>query len=702
MMLSTTLLTTLLALPLQKAATREAGSPLPPSNEVVAQASGALQSGIRKRLMGRLVQRDGSAWGGASVRLISWPDWNYPGVGTFDDLSATTDARGRFKAMGLQHRRYYVWAWQALDDSRYRISEPGEFIPPGLPFILKEQDRTLRKQIVTVDVESWSRFGPFRIAVRQDPFFGSHYRALSKQLKPLPWILTDLDPGLPPDMPTGQSSNPGGRAEPEVDVARLLRLELPVLPWPRIRVEVLGKGGMLLFKRSLWLQKEGQGLAETRLSPGVPKQEHVRFYLDENLTKRAKGYKLYQRYMGRLVEMGGVDEDGQGRILLPHDPRKIYDNYWYERNPRYVGRLEGRAEASDYNLERMTRVGGGRGMRLRGAMGVLQQNHVLKLLVKSPEGKPLANLPLLVWQRERIPRLLRKVHVLPVTLVKTDAEGRLDYPWLSKEEYAVCAILPDDCLDMLMGSRPEDRKALIHPMVLLHRGLGIDLEKDKTVTLSVASLQKVQFEVAWDREKVREIPVVNVFSPIADNYGYARLLRLFCNRRGRVRALLPRRQQLPFLARSLLGVVEGVVSTEALGEGSIMKVVVRIPDAVEISGQILDARGQPVRSAGLSLANPWFSARYRKALLRFDIARIAVLADEQGRFRFFQEEVRAPLQLYVQAFSNEQSLRRSVHALDVEGNLTGLKIEVAGFEELPAVRRGVPPPKVRRIPVKKR
>lgn len=639
----------------------------PPGEE----SAKTLPRGRRKRLICRVVQKDASAWSGAHVRFVSWPAWNYPGLGSFDDLQAVADERGRVTVRGLLHRRYYVWAWQALGDDRYRISEPARFVAPGQPFILRERSFTVPRQRITVDVENWSRLGPFRIALRQNPFFGTYSASVAKELDLLPWIPTDLSAGE--------------------------EVELPVLPWRRVRVEVLGKGGLLLFQQSIPLEGPGASSAPRRLSAGKGELRHIRFYLDEALTKRARDYKLYQRYLGRLIELGGVDENGQGRILLPTRPRKIYDNFWFERNPFYVGRQEGRAEASDYNLTRMTRIAGGKGMPIRGGMGVLRDGRCLNLVVNAPDGKPIAGLPVLIWEKERRSRLRRMVHVLSGTAVETDREGRVDYPWFGWGEYAVFAILPDELLDRLMG----ESKLPIHPMVLLRTGYGLDLKQGELSTISIGDLRRVEFSIDWNKELVTQSPVVHLFDKQADTFGYTRLLRLPCDRRGRAVTLLPPARELRYMARSVLGVLTGVVSTGAKGAG-LVEISDRIPDAIAISGRIHDAQGRPVVSAAINLANPWFRARAQHPLLRFDLSRICTQVDEDGRFRFFQQQVQAPLQLYVQPYRGEQALRRSVHNLDVDGKLEGLDIEVEGLDDSAGGGKGVPQPRIRRLPVQKK
>jgi hypothetical protein len=666
MMFSSSILCALLLLPWQ----------VPPSDpgtdSSLDSSTASAVSGVRKRMLGRIVQKDGSAWAGAEVRLISWSDWNYPGVGKFDDLHAVTDARGRFSVKGLQHRRYCIWAWQEASDSAYRVSEPGRFVSPGQPFVLKEQELVVRKRMLKVDLTSWSRFGPFRIALRENPFVGAYSASVSKQLQMLVW--------LPTSLPVGEM------------------VEFPVLPWPHVRVELLGKGGLLLHQQSISLFEDGVGVAETVIRPAEGKQRNARFYLDPRLTKKAKGYKLYQRYLGRMIDLQAVDDDGQGRILLPLQVRTTNDRLWYERGPWYVGRLEGRAQGSDYNLQRSTRVGAGRGQYLRGALAVLPKSHPIQFTVRGPGGKPLAGLPVLIWQREAKIQLRSMVHVLPATMVETDAQGHLVYPWLSKQEYAILAILPDEVLDQLMG----DRKIPIHPTILLSRGLGIDVQSNKPRVFAVGDLQDVEFSIAWDKEKIRKAPNVNVFNPIADNSGYTRLLRLSCDLRGRARALVPPDQQLPYLVHSSLGVATGTVTTGAAGDvAEAVNIKTRIPEAIEISGTVRDAQGRPANPAGISLANPWFRSRGQHPLLRFDVSRISVLTDKQGRFRIFQEKVQSPLQLYVTLFRGTQQLRRTVHSLDPAAGLTGLEIEVQGLNLPQGRKQGVPLPKVRRVPVKK-
>ena len=75
----------------------------------------------RQRLFGVALRADRSPWVGAKVHACAAGPWTFA-IGERDQVTAHTDARGRFHVEVLGGRRYSVWAEQALEDGTVLVS----------------------------------------------------------------------------------------------------------------------------------------------------------------------------------------------------------------------------------------------------------------------------------------------------------------------------------------------------------------------------------------------------------------------------------------------------------------------------------------------------------------------------------------------------------------------------------------------------
>ena len=106
---------------------------------------------FRERVFGRATTVDGKAWKHAKVTLIGRAFPAYWHAGEADEVTATTDERGRFEARILSHRRYSSWAHSEHRDGGYRLSRIHDHIVPGVPVRLRE--RASRQPAIRLRVE---------------------------------------------------------------------------------------------------------------------------------------------------------------------------------------------------------------------------------------------------------------------------------------------------------------------------------------------------------------------------------------------------------------------------------------------------------------------------------------------------------------------------------------------------------------------
>lgn len=110
---------------------------------------------------GRVLDRTGQAWGGATVTLIARPIPEYPHVGDVDELQVTAAADGTFSARVLTFRRYSAWAHQGLADGSHRLTGIADDVSCGAKLELREREANqLRLRLQVDGIDKVTQWGP--------------------------------------------------------------------------------------------------------------------------------------------------------------------------------------------------------------------------------------------------------------------------------------------------------------------------------------------------------------------------------------------------------------------------------------------------------------------------------------------------------------------------------------------------------------
>jgi hypothetical protein len=99
-------------------------------------AAAALAQERREPLRGSAITAAGAAWSGATVHLLSRPLPGDERFGIADEITATTDDKGRFLVSLLPGRFYLAWASETLADGRVLTAWPVEDVIAGRPLEL--------------------------------------------------------------------------------------------------------------------------------------------------------------------------------------------------------------------------------------------------------------------------------------------------------------------------------------------------------------------------------------------------------------------------------------------------------------------------------------------------------------------------------------------------------------------------------------
>lgn len=113
----------------------------------------------REPLRGTATLADGTPWAGATVHLLTRPIANSERIGKPDQRTATTDARGRFRASLLVGRSYVAWATEELDGGSVRISEARERVLAGQPLQLAANSERRPVRLTFEGLDVWRQQG---------------------------------------------------------------------------------------------------------------------------------------------------------------------------------------------------------------------------------------------------------------------------------------------------------------------------------------------------------------------------------------------------------------------------------------------------------------------------------------------------------------------------------------------------------------
>jgi hypothetical protein len=113
----------------------------------------------REPVRGSAVDAAGAPWSGATVRLLSRPIPGDERFGRSDEVTVTSDAKGRFLVQLLPGRFYLAWAFEQLGDGRVRTSSPVEDVIAGRPLELVADAPRAPKNVRIEGLAAWQALG---------------------------------------------------------------------------------------------------------------------------------------------------------------------------------------------------------------------------------------------------------------------------------------------------------------------------------------------------------------------------------------------------------------------------------------------------------------------------------------------------------------------------------------------------------------
>ena len=121
----------------------------------------ALPAQARKPLLGTVVDGDGKPIAGAAVECVLAPDG--PDLPPVDVLTATTDARGRFRVDALPCAEYECWAAGPADSAGDRWITAVERVAVGQVVALAARERVGAKLLPIEGLAAWQARAPFTL-----------------------------------------------------------------------------------------------------------------------------------------------------------------------------------------------------------------------------------------------------------------------------------------------------------------------------------------------------------------------------------------------------------------------------------------------------------------------------------------------------------------------------------------------------------
>ena len=149
--------------------------------------AGALAGQDRDLVAGRVVDRDGEPWAGATVVLAATLMPAAPDLAGIDRVEVTTDARGIFRAQVLPDLAYAAWVAAFDEQRRLRRTELVHDVRPGAVVRLVEQSPVDDPRLTVLGLEAWAAHGPLRVELRSEVAeLGSETLTLDDGRAPLP------------------------------------------------------------------------------------------------------------------------------------------------------------------------------------------------------------------------------------------------------------------------------------------------------------------------------------------------------------------------------------------------------------------------------------------------------------------------------------------------------------------------------------
>lgn len=117
----------------------------------------------RVPIVGRTRLVDGSPWANATVVLQSWVHPEWPQLGVVDRIEARSDAKGRFRADGLQGRTYVAYAVLVDDMGRQLCSQPMGAGPAEAVELQSTHDWERPTTVKIAGIAPYRHLGPLRV-----------------------------------------------------------------------------------------------------------------------------------------------------------------------------------------------------------------------------------------------------------------------------------------------------------------------------------------------------------------------------------------------------------------------------------------------------------------------------------------------------------------------------------------------------------
>lgn len=119
-------------------------------------AQAAAGDELRGRAVGEIRNGMGEPWVGAEVVLLSWPLPGDINIGEVDEVTAITDAQGRFMVPILRGRPYTAWAWGPPTPEGRPATPVFENVFVQRPVVLRENRVLPRHRLVLEELDRWS------------------------------------------------------------------------------------------------------------------------------------------------------------------------------------------------------------------------------------------------------------------------------------------------------------------------------------------------------------------------------------------------------------------------------------------------------------------------------------------------------------------------------------------------------------------
>ena len=580
----------------------------------------------RQKVLGKVLTSHDQPWAGATVRLIAWPYARYWFVGEPDELTVTTDARGRFEAQLLPQRHYSGWAFAKLENGGYRLTRVVNDVVPAYLVELREREH---EQV------------PMRLRIVEPagakPFGELAFRLLSRT--PSQVFVHDL------------TLDENGEAE------------MPAIPSTLVRVEALTKERVRVWN-SLFYTTAVRRAAEakrgvTGRSPvpavhvmsgdarelsilNLPKPTVVKFSVQDK-EGPVDGAEIL---IGAQSSAGSISDVNECRVLTRTDASGIAKLPMYlswQADGNVAGSAPDVAVRSDDHFERMFRMMRGlRGDRDRPTRTEAEAHVMLTgpsfsatgRLMLEP-GKPAAGVSVLLYSaRASGNGRSSSISTKPI-VTETDASGAFAFPGrMPDRDYRLTALLPT----LEAAGREE---------VYLASSAAVKVEGDHG-TLVASSLVHVDIQVTTSSRS----PADRARVYLAEERNRPRTpVTFLTDRAGRCSLRVPREQLLTVIVAS----DDGFAAARLPHAGAAPRVAqtVQLQVGGVLHGTAVDAAGKPlagvrvsVRGADRMDPNTWYASILRDvSSTTFALAYRGIYTDAKGKFRAVFPQAGVPLKV---------------------------------------------------------